>query len=81
MRVVGGSVGAIVSFLFSASFPLIRNVYEPAKSHLGAMAGMGIGFNRDSLSLLHSPSSLSCLLRAGIVHLCLMIVGGSELIV
>jgi hypothetical protein len=74
--VVGGSVGAIVSFLFSLllhSFGMFTDQRNP----LGAMAGMGIG----SIGfIILAPLAIAIVLfiGAGIVHLCLMIVGGAN---
>jgi hypothetical protein len=74
--VVGGSVGAIVSFLFSLllhSFGMFTDQRNP----LGAMAGMGIG----SIGfIILAPLAIVIVLFivAGIVHLCLMIVGGAN---
>ena len=74
--VVGGSVGAIVSFLFSLllhSFGMFTDQRNP----LGAMAGMGIG----SIGfIILAPLAIVIVLFivAGIVHLCLLIVGGAN---
>src|SRR6476660_4154799 len=74
--VVGGSVGAIVSFLFSLllhSFGMFTDQRNP----LAAMAGMGIG----SIGfIILAPLAIVIVLFivAGIVHLCLMIVGGAN---
>ena len=74
--VVGGSVGAIVSFLFSLllhSFGMFTDQRNP----LGAMAGMGIG--SIGFIILAPLAIVICLfIGAGIVHLCLMIVGGAN---
>ena len=74
--VVGGSVGAIVSFLFSLllhSFGMFTDQRNP----LGAMAGMGIG--SIGFIILAPLAIVICLfIVAGIVHLFLMIVGGAN---
>src|SRR6185295_18320926 len=74
--VVGGSVGAIVSFLFSLlfhSFGMFTNQRNP----LGAMAGMGIG-SIGFIILAPLAIVIGLFIVAGIVHLCLMIVGGAN---
>ncbi len=74
--VVGGSVGAIVSFLFSLLFHSF-GMFTDQRNPLGAMAGMGIG----SIGfIILAPLAIVIVLFivAGIVHLCLMIVGGAN---
>src|SRR5205814_7927911 len=74
--VVGGSVGAIVSFLFSLLFHSL-GMFTDQRNPLGAMAGMGIG----SIGfIILAPLAIVIVLFivAGIVHLCLMIVGGAN---
>ena len=74
--VIGGSVGAIVSFLFSLLFHSF-GMFTDQRNPLGAMAGMGIG----SIGfIILAPLAIVIVLfiAAGIVHLCLMIVGGAN---
>ena len=74
--VVGGSVGAIVAFLFSIllhSFGMFAN----QRNALGAMAGMGIG-SIGLIVLIPLAIVIVLFIGAGIVHLCLMIVGGAN---
>ena len=74
--VVGGSVGAIVAFLFSLlfhSFGMLTDQRNP----LGAMAGMGIG-SIGFIILIPLFIVIGLFIGAGIIHLCLMIVGGAN---
>jgi len=74
--VVGGSVGAIVSFLFSLLFHSF-GMFTDQRNPLGAMAGMGIG--SIGFIILAPLAIVICLfIVAGIVHLFLMIVGGAN---
>jgi hypothetical protein len=74
--VIGGSVGAIVSFLFSLLFHSF-GMFTDQRNPLGAMAGMGIG--SIGFIILAPLAIVICLfILAGIVHLCLMIVGGAN---
>jgi hypothetical protein len=74
--VVGGSVGAIVAFLFSLLFHSF-GMFTDQRNPLGAMAGMGIG--SIGFIILVPLAIVICLfIVAGIVHLCLMIVGGAN---
>jgi len=74
--VVGGSVGAIVSFLFSLLFHSF-GMFADQRNPLGAMAGMGIG--SIGFIILAPLAIVICLfIVAGIVHLFLMIVGGAN---
>jgi len=74
--VVGGSVGAIVSFLFSLLFHSF-GMFTDHRNPLGAMAGMGIG--SIGFIILAPLAIVICLfILAGVVHLCLMIVGGAN---
>ena len=74
--VVGGSVGAIVAFLFSLLFHSF-GMFTDQRNPLGAMAGMGIG--SIGFIILVPIAIVICLfIVAGIVHLCLMIVGGAN---
>lgn len=74
--VIGGSVGAIVAFLFSILFRSF-GMFADQRNPLNAMAGMGIG----SIGfLILAPLGIVIVLFVGaaIVHLCLMIVGGAN---
>jgi hypothetical protein len=74
--VVGGSVGAIVAFLFSLLFHSF-GMFTDQRNPLAAMAGMGIG--SIGFIILVPLAIVICLfIVAGIVHLCLMIVGGAN---
>jgi hypothetical protein len=74
--VVGGSVGAIVSFLFSLLFHSF-GMFTDQRNPLGAMAGMGIG-SIGFIILAPLAIAICLFIVAGIVHLCLMIVGGAN---
>ena len=74
--VVGGSAGAIVSFLFSLLFHSF-GMFTDQRNPLGAMAGMGIG--SIGFIILAPLAIVICLfIVAGIVHLFLMLVGGAN---
>jgi len=74
--VVGGSVGAIVSFLFSLLFHSF-GMFAGQRNALGAMAGMGIG-SIGFIILVPLAIVIVLFIGAGIIHLCLMIVGGAN---
>src|SRR5438477_9975902 len=74
--VVGGSVGAIVAFLFSLLFHSV-GMFAGQRNPLGAMAGMGIG-SIGFIVLVPIAIVIVLFIGAGIVHLCLMIVGGAN---
>ena len=74
--VVGGSVGAIVSFLFSLLFHSF-GMFTDQRNPLAAMAGMGIG-SIGFIILVPLAIVIVLFIGAGIVHLCLMIVGGAN---
>ena len=74
--VVGGSVGAIVAFLFSLLFHSF-GMFAGQRNPLGAMAGMGIG-SIGFIVLVPIAIVIVLFIGAGIVHLCLMIVGGAN---
>jgi hypothetical protein len=74
--VIGGSVGAIVSFLFSLLFHSF-GMFTDQRNPLGAMAGMGIG-SIGFIILVPLAIAIVLFIGAGIVHLCLMIVGGAN---
>jgi hypothetical protein len=74
--VIGGSVGAIVSFLYSI-FLHSFGMFAGQRNALGAMAGMGIG---SVAFIIFIPLAIVIGLFIGtaIIHLCLMIVGGAN---
>jgi hypothetical protein len=74
--VVGGSVGAIVSFLFSILLHSF-GMFAGQQNTLGAMAGMGIG-SIGFIILVPLAIVIVLFIGACIVHLCLMIVGGAN---
>src|SRR6476646_3704668 len=74
--VVGGSVGAIVAFLFSLLLHSF-GVFAGQRNALGVMAGMGIG-SIGFIVLIPLGIVIVLFIGAGIVHLCLMIVGGAN---
>src|SRR5438034_7377404 len=74
--VVGGSVGAIVAFLFSLLFHSF-GMFAGQRNPLGAMAGMGNG-SIGLIVLVPLAIVIVLFIGAGIVHLCLMIVGGAN---
>jgi hypothetical protein len=74
--VVGGSVGAIVAFLFSLLFHSF-GMFMDQRNPLGAMAGMGIG-SIGFIILIPLFIVIGLFIGAAIVHLCLMIVGGAN---
>jgi hypothetical protein len=74
--VVGGSVGAIVAFLFSILFRSF-GMFADQRNPLNAMAGMGIG-SIGFLILAPLFIAIGLFVVAAVVHLCLMIVGGAN---
>jgi hypothetical protein len=73
---IGGCVGGIVSFLFSLGFQSI-GMFADKNSGLTAMAGMGVG-SVVVIILLPLFIVIGLFIGSGIVHLCLMIVGGAN---
>ena len=74
--VVGGSVGAIVAFLFSILFRSF-GMFADQRNPLNAMAGMGIG-SIGFIILAPLGIAIFLFIVAAVVHLCLMIVGGAN---
>jgi hypothetical protein len=72
---IGGCVGGIVSFLFSLGFQSI-GLFADKNNSLAAITGMGIGFA--TIILLPLFIVIGLFIGSGIVHLCLMIVGGAN---
>ena len=73
---IGGSVGGIVAFLFSLGFQSL-GLFKDQQNGLAAMAGMGIG-SVAIIILLPLFIVIGLFIGSGIVHLCLMIVGGAN---
>ena len=73
---IGGSVGGIVAFLFSLCFQSL-GLFKDQQNGLAAMAGMGIG-SVAIIILLPLFIVIGLFIGSGIVHLCLMIVGGAN---
>ena len=74
--VVGGSVGAIVAFLFSLLFHSF-GMFTDHRNPLGAMAGMGIG-SIGFIILIPLFIVIGLFIGAAIIHLCLTLVGGAN---
>ena len=73
---IGGCVGGIVAFLFSLGFRSI-GFFADKDNSLAAMTGMGIG-SAAMIILLPLFVVIGLFVGSGIVHLCLMIVGGAN---
>ncbi|HKS03890.1 MAG TPA: YIP1 family protein [Chthoniobacterales bacterium] len=73
---IGGCAGGIVSFLFSLGLQSI-GLFADKNNGLAAMAGMGIG-SVAVIILLPLFIVIGLFIFSGIVHLCLMIVGGAN---
>jgi len=73
---IGGCVGAVVSFLFSLGLQSI-GLFSDRQNAVVAMAGMGIG-SVAFIILLPLFVLIGLFIGSAIVHLCLMIVGGAK---
>jgi hypothetical protein len=73
---IGGCVGALVSFLFSLGLHSI-GLFSDRQNALVTMAGMGIG-SVAFIILLPLLVIIGLFVGSAIVHLCLMIVGGAN---
>src|SRR5246127_3256612 len=73
---IGGCVGGIVSFLFSLGFQSV-GLFADRNNSLAAITGMGIG-SVVMIILLPLFIVIGLFIGSGIVHLCLMIVGGAN---
>src|SRR5262245_45613823 len=73
---IGGCVGGIVSFLFSLGFQSI-GLFADKNNSLAAMTGMGIG-SAAMIILLPLFIVIGLFIGSGIMHLCLMMVGGAN---
>ena len=74
--VIGGSIGGIVSFLFSLGFQSI-GIFGARQNALAAMTGVGIGAVAFVI-FLPVLIAIGLFIGSAIVHLCLMIVGGAK---
>jgi hypothetical protein len=74
---IGGSLGAIVSVLFSLGFRSVGLFADRHNNDLAAMAGMGFG-SVAIVILLPLFIVIGLFIGSAIVHLCLMIVGGAN---
>jgi hypothetical protein len=73
---IGGSVGGIVSFLFSLGFQSI-GLFADRNNSLLAMTGMGIG-SVAMIILLPLFIVIFLFIWSALAHVCLMIVGGAK---
>ncbi|PYI73641.1 MAG: hypothetical protein DMF08_02740 [Verrucomicrobia bacterium] len=73
---IGGCLGGIVAFLFTLGFRSI-GLFADRDSSLAAITGMGIG-SVAMIVLLPLFIAIGLFIGSGIVHLCLMIVGGAN---
>ena len=72
---IGGSVGGIVSALFSLGFQSI-GMFADKNNSLAAMTGIGIGFG--TIILVPLFIVIFLFIWSALAHLCLMIVGGAN---
>src|ERR1051325_2145665 len=72
---IGGCVGGIVSALFSLGFQSI-GLFTDKNNSLAAMTGMGIGLG--AIIAVPFIILIGLFVGSGIIHLCLMIVGGAN---
>lgn len=72
---IGGCIGGIVSFLFSLGLQSI-GLFADRNNNLAVMTGMGVG----SAMIIVLPLFIviGLFIGSGIVHLCLMLVGGAN---
>jgi hypothetical protein len=73
---IGGCVGGFVQFLFSLGFRSI-GLFSDRNNSLAAMTGMGIG-SAAIIIVLPLLIVIGLFIYSGIVHLCLMMVGGAN---
>ncbi|MEP6586328.1 MAG: YIP1 family protein [Candidatus Udaeobacter sp.] len=73
---IGGSVGGIVSFLFTLGFQSI-GLFADKNNSLAAMTGMGIG-SVAMIILLPLFIVIFLFIWSALAHVCLMIVGGAN---
>ncbi len=74
--VVGAGAGAIVQFILSFALQSV-GLFANHRNALGAMAGMGIG-SVAFFIIIPFAIVIGLFIGAGIIHLCLMIVGGAN---
>ena len=74
--VIGASAGAIVQFLFSLALHAV-GIAANQRNALSGMAGMGIG-SVGFIILFPLLLVIGLFIGAGIIHLCLMLVGGAK---
>ena len=74
--IIGGSIGGAVSFLFSLGFQSL-GLFGDRHNAFAAMAGMGIG-SIAFIIFLPVLIAIGMFIGSGIVHVCLMIVGGAK---
>ena len=74
---IGGCLGGIVAFLFSLGLQSVGLFANRHDNGLAAMAGMGIG-SVAVIILLPLFIVIGLFIGSGIIHLCLMIVGGAN---
>jgi hypothetical protein len=74
--IIGGSMGGIVSFLFSLGFQSL-GLFGGRHNAFTAMAGMGIG-SLAFIIFLPVLITIGLFIGSAIVHVCLMIVGGAK---
>jgi len=74
--VIGASAGAIVQFLFSLALHSV-GIVANQRNALAGMAGMGIG-SVGFIILFPLVLIIGLFIGAGIIHLCLMLVGGAK---
>ena len=73
---IGGCVGGIVAFLFSLGFQSM-GLFADKNNGLATITGMGIG-SAAMIIVLPLFIVIGLFIGSGIVHLCLMIVGGAN---
>jgi hypothetical protein len=74
--VIGASAGAIVQFLFSLALHSV-GILANQRNAFAGMAGMGIG-SVGFIILFPLVLIIGLFIGAGIIHLCLMLVGGAK---
>lgn len=74
---IGGCAGAIVSFLFSFAFQSLGFMADQRHGGLGMLVGMGAG-SIAMVILVPLMVAAGLFIGSGIIHLCLMMVGGAK---
>jgi hypothetical protein len=75
--IIGGSIGGIVSFLFSIALQSVGLVSDRQHNAFAAMAGLGAG-SIAIIIFLPVIIAITLFIGAALVHVCLMIVGGAK---